>query len=92
MNVPAKIVPALCIVAIPWSQVASAAITTFGYTQTDVSTGAGMIAAPAPSLVGGVTIIWQDTPMPQASVRDPARRVPFACSGSRSMVDPSWQS
>ena len=28
--------------------------------------------APAPSLVGGVTITWQDTPIPQATVRDPA--------------------
>ncbi|MFP6897349.1 MAG: choice-of-anchor J domain-containing protein [Roseibacillus sp.] len=49
-----------------------AGITTFDYTQTDVSTGAGIIAAPAPSLVGGVTITWVDTPMPQAAVRDPA--------------------
>ncbi|MCP4728839.1 MAG: hypothetical protein GY872_02075 [Roseibacillus sp.] len=49
-----------------------AGITTFDYTQTDVSTGAGIIAAPAPSLVGGVTITWVDTPMPQATVRDPA--------------------
>jgi hypothetical protein len=31
--------------------------------------------APAPSLVGGVTITWQDTPMPQAAVRDPANSI-----------------
>ena len=49
-----------------------AGITTFEYTQTDVSTGAGIITAPAPSIVGGVTVTWVDTPMPQATVRDPS--------------------
>ena len=49
-----------------------AAITTFSYTQTDNVTGAGTIAAPAPTNFGGVTITWSATAMPAASVRDPA--------------------
>jgi hypothetical protein len=51
---------------------APAAITTFSYTQTDNVTGAGTIAAPAPTNFGGVTITWSATAMPAASVRDPA--------------------
>ena len=51
---------------------APAAITTFSYTQTDNVTGAGTIAAPAPTNLGGVTITWSATAMPAASVRDPA--------------------
>ena len=50
----------------------SAAITTFDYTQADSLTGSGTIAAPAESIVGGVTITWTETQMPQASVRDAA--------------------
>jgi hypothetical protein len=50
----------------------SAAITTFDYTQTDSITGSGTIAPPAQSIVGGVTITWSQTVMPQASVRDPS--------------------
>ena len=50
----------------------SAAITTFNYTQADSRTGSGTIAAPAESTVGGVTITWTETQMPQASVRDAA--------------------
>jgi len=50
----------------------TALLTTFNYTQTDSITGSGTIAAPAPSTVGGVTITWSQTAMPQASVRDAA--------------------
>jgi hypothetical protein len=50
----------------------SAAITTFDYTQTDSLTGSGTIAPPGQSTVGGVTITWSPTVMPQASVRDPS--------------------
>ena len=49
-----------------------AALTTFSYTQTDISTGSGTIAAPAPSTVGAVTITWAPVAMPAATVRDPA--------------------
>ena len=46
-------------------------ITTFSYTQTDVSTGSGTIAAPANSNFGGVDITWTPTAMPAAWVFDP---------------------
>ena len=51
---------------------APAALTTFSYTQTDNVTGAGTIAAPAPTNFGGVTITWAASAMPAASVRDPS--------------------
>ena len=47
-------------------------MTTFDYTQIDSSTGSGTIAAPAASILNGVTITWTETQMPQASVRDPS--------------------
>jgi len=47
-------------------------VTTFSYTQSDISTGSGTIAAPENSMFGGVTITWTDTAMPAAFVRDPA--------------------
>ncbi|MFP6867337.1 MAG: hypothetical protein VCA35_15445, partial [Roseibacillus sp.] len=52
--------------------VSPAALTTFSYTQTDNVTGAGTVAAPANTNLGGVDITWSATAMPAASVRDPA--------------------
>ena len=71
---PAHPKPRLCLAfALLASTVAApAALTTFSYTQTDNVTGAGTIAAPAPTNFGGVTITWGATAMPAASVRDPA--------------------
>ena len=62
----------LAIVAVAASSAFGGLITTFDYTQTDSVTGSGTIAAPADSVVGGVTINWTDTAMPAAFVRDPA--------------------
>ena len=55
---------------IAWTGIASAALTTFSYTQTDSNTGSGTIAAPPDSNFNGVTITWTETQMPAASVRD----------------------
>ena len=64
--------PAVLLALSIFASPSPAGITTFDYIQTDIATGSGIIAAPAPSIVGGVTITWLDTPMPQATVRDPA--------------------
>ena len=64
-------------------------LTTFDYTQTDVSSGSGTIAAPAPiTIAGGVIVTWTDTQMPQAIVRDPtgAGSAGGAVGGFDSMV------
>ena len=63
---------ALFLILLASAGIAGAAITTFDYTQTDSLAGSGTIAAPAQSIVGGVTITWSQTAMPQASVRDPS--------------------
>ena len=62
----------LAIIAVAASSAYGQLLTTFNYTQTDLVTGSGTIAAPADSVVGGVTINWIDTAMPPAFVRDPA--------------------
>lgn len=62
----------LAIIAVAASSAFGATLTTFSYTQTDIATGSGTIAAPVDSMVGGVTISWTGTAMPAAFVRDPA--------------------